>query len=204
MQRDDIFLNIEWTGENWTTSVSIPSLRGFGDRLELTAEDREEIGPEGEFKLTIDTVHEARKPPTAGQRAAWKKVTEGGEAIWEEVLDALVAEYQLQRPMRARYWKAIRGTRHLERSLPPVVNRAVMKELVAPVRFGVHAPDSEHGSVDVYVSYVATWWSEGIHVYIRDGLVREVTAQGAMHHLKLPYQDIPHLGTLRRGPKSKA
>src|SRR5437588_11603932 len=103
MQKDDVFGNIEWTGENWMASASAPYFRGFGERLDLTEEDREALGPEGKLEVTIETPGETRKRPTEPQRSAWKKILERKDAIWDEVLDALVAEYQLQHPMRAAY-----------------------------------------------------------------------------------------------------
>src|SRR5205807_6375963 len=100
----------------------------------------------------------------------------------------------------------IRGMDGLEPKLPTVGNRKMMRELVVPTRCGVHEPGHEDWSVDVYLSFVATWWSEGINVYIRDGRVREVTAQGAMHNRKLADMDVlesPVFGTLRRRVASK-
>jgi hypothetical protein len=205
MPKDDVFGKIEWTGSEWTTSVAMPDFQNLGERLDLGEEDRQVLSA-GRFDLTIDTSEEKRKPPTEAQRTAWKSILERKEEMWQDILDALVTEYELQRPMRAAYWKTIRGDKGMDRILPANIDRSVMSQLVAPMRFGVHAPDREKGLVDVYVSLLATWWSESINVYIREGQVLEVTALGAMHNRKMADMDAlasPVFGMLRRRIASK-
>lgn len=197
MQHDVIFGDIDWTGGDWTTHVTIPQLRGYGARKQLTKEDVDELGPEGKFKLTIDTGG-IRKRPTEPQRIAWMTILKRKNAIWDDVLDALVCEYRLQRATRACYWKTLRGNTSLGKSLPAIVDREVMRQLVRPLWFGIHAPDKVTGTVDCYLSLLATWWSEGVNVYIRDGRVLEVTPLGSMHNRKLPCIVTSVFGTLRR------
>jgi hypothetical protein len=200
--KDEVFGDIEWTGDEWTTSVHVPQLQGFGDLVPLTEKERGDLPPAGKFTLTID-MGGVRRRPSDAQRAAWQKILARGKDACDDALDAMVAEYRLQRPMRAQYWKTLRGAKMLDQSLPAEVNRSVMKQLVTPLWFGVHAPDPTHGTVDVYLTLLATWWSEAINVYFRDGRATEVTALGYMHNRKLPWIEVPGFGILRRRAKAR-
>jgi hypothetical protein len=203
MAKDETFGNIEWDGDLWTSTLSVPYLRGCGERVKLTEDDRDELPPGGGIQLRIET-GEVRRRPAEPQRAAWQTLVQRGDAMWDDVLDALIAEYQLQRPNRVRYWKTLNGERLLSRSMPAAVDRALMKQMIVPLWCTVQEPDPEHGTVDVYLTMLSTWFSEPLNVYVRDGRVTEVTAMGFFMNRKMPWIETATFGKLRRRPKNRA
>jgi hypothetical protein len=164
----------------------------------LTDDDREALPPDGQVLLRIETGK--RRPPAEPQRAAWKRILERGDALWDEAMDALIAEYHRQRPNRVRYWKVVNNERLLSRSMPETVDRETMRQMIVPTTCTVQEPDQEHGTVDVYLTAAATWWSESLSVYVRDGRVTEVTALGWFMNRRLAWIETEAFGTLRRRP----
>src|SRR5690348_7601722 len=195
--KDDVFGQMNRTDDGWETTISLPYFRGFGKRIHLTAKDRQEIPSERQIPLAIDTSGK-RRPPSLLQKEAWKKIQARGSTLWNDAMDALIAEYLRQRPMRLRYWQVLHGNRLVSKSLPETVDRAVMKQLVLPFCAELHDVDEEHQTVDFRISFLATWWSEGINVYVREGGVTEVTAMGSTVHRKSPWIDTAEFGRLRR------
>jgi hypothetical protein len=118
-------------------------------------------------------------------------------------MEALCAEYRIQRSNRERYWKVLRGDKLISRNLPAAVDKAVMKELVLPLWCHVQEPSEENELVDVYLTLLATWWSESINVYIRDGRVIEVGALGGLMSRNMPATDTEAFGRLRRRAGNK-
>jgi hypothetical protein len=205
MAKDELFGEIKWAEDGidaWSTPAALPYFRGAGGRIHLTDDDREALPPEGQVLLRIET-GEKRRPPPEPQRDAWKRILERGDALWDEAMDALIAEYQRQRPNRVRYWKVVNDERLLPRSLPETVDRETMRQMVLPTTCTVQDPDEAHGTVDVYLTAVATWWSESLNVYVRDGRVTEVTALGSFMNRKLPWIETEAFGKLRRRPGGK-
>ena len=205
MAKDELFGAIKWAEDGidaWSAPTAQPYFRGAGSRIYLTDDDREALPPDGHVLLRIETGGK-RRPPPEPQRAAWKRILERGDHLWDEAMDALIAEYQRQRPNRARYWKVVNDQRLLSRSLPETADRQTMRQMILPTTCTVQDPDEERGTLDVYLTAAATWWSESLSVYIRDGRVTEVTALGSFMNRKLPRVETEAFGTLRRRPKAK-
>lgn len=179
------FGEIRWTGREWEATVALPYFSNAGTRLHLTEADRKGLPVEGQLPFQIETGG-VRRSPSSAQVEAWEKILQRGPVIWDEVVEALIAEYQIQRPNRVRYWTTLHGERMLNKSLPPEVNAEVMKELVLPLWCKLQDVDKQRGIVDSYISMSATWWSEGLNVYIRNGQILEVTALGSLMNRKLP------------------
>jgi len=202
MQNDEVFGRIEWSEGKWKGKVSIPYLRACGGRVPMSEEELKGMPPMGTMELTIETAGEKRTKPTDAQKAAWKKITASGDAVWDRAMDALIAEYLLQRPRRARYWKVVRGERDLDEKLPAEVDRELMKQLIWPLSCRVHAENKEHGTVDSFVTFMATWFTM-INVYLRDGQVLEVMTMEAWLSRRGPWMEHPVFKTLRRRLRGK-
>jgi hypothetical protein len=203
MPKDKVLGNIKWSDEEWTGTVSLPYFRGAGERVALTEDDRMGVPPAEAIPLTVQTGGRRREPDGA-QRAAWQSIAGRGDAVWDEAMDVLVAEYQGQRPNRVRYWKVVNDPKLLARSMPEQVDRATMRQMVLPLQCTINEPDKEHKTVDVYVTMLATWWSEALCVYARDGRVTEVSPLGFFMNRRLPWTDMAALGTLRRRPGKRS
>jgi hypothetical protein len=198
--KDADFGPIEWTGSRWTALLSAPYFKGSGARKELTDADRAHLPPSGQFPLQIDT-NKVRKPPDAAQRAAWRTITGRGDAIWEEALEAMVAEYRRQRALRERYWHVVNNPVMLAKSMPAEVDAATMRELILPHSLTIQEADTARGDADCYLTALATW-SEPVNAYIRDGQVTEITPMGFFMNRQLPWIDTQAFGKLRRVPRN--
>src|SRR5947207_7154443 len=108
MNQRHVFERLKWTGELWTTTLSIPYFRASGERIHLTDADEQELPPRGEVELKGDT-DEVRRPPSDLQRVAMQAMLRRGDAIWDGAMDVLCDEYRHQRSNRVRYWKVLQG-----------------------------------------------------------------------------------------------
>jgi len=198
---DKVLGKLEWNDDHWETTASLEYFRGSGERLPLSEEDRAKLKPVDGLDLYVQS-GDKRRTPDERQRAAWKKIVKRGEALWDEVLDALVAEYKRQRPLRVRYWKASGDSKLLARILPARIDRATMKKMVTPFWCTLEWPEPNEGAVDFSVTFDVTWYSECVNVYIRDGQVTDVTAAGSVHYRRRPAFQSKQFGTIRRDQNS--
>jgi hypothetical protein len=135
----------------------------------LTEEERGQFPPVDRLELNIQT-GEKRRQPDGRQRAAWRAMVERGDALWDEAMDALIAEYRRQWSRRARYYRLVCADEQLrERMLPEHVDRETMRQMVIPQLVTVEWPDRDDGTVDLFVVLMVTWVDQPLSVYVRDG-----------------------------------
>lgn len=196
---DEVFGKIEWSESRWESATAISYFRGSGERLGLSPAARASLGPGDQFPLKI-AVGEVRRRPDELQRVAWRKVSDRGDALWEEAVDALVAEYLRQRPVRVRYWNVVNSPKLLERAMPAEADRSTMRQMIVPQWCTLEWPDAEHRTVDLFLVLLVTWFNEPINVYVRDGRVTEIVPMGYFMNRRMPWIDTEAFGTLRRDP----
>ena len=173
--KDKDFGKLDWTYYDvWKTSVAIPYFRNYGQRLNTATSKSEEevLFKKGRFLLTLD-VNEPREPPSAGQRSAWRKVTDRGDRLWNELMDRIVSEYRIQQPIRRKWWKAAYGEHLLDHVLPSP-DRSMLAELIRPFQINVKPVPQGSQAAEVGVAFNATWIENGFGASICDGKVREV------------------------------
>lgn len=197
MVKDAVFGPIEWGESAWDTTTSLPYFRVSGEKVHMPDEERDKLPPADRLPLKIETGG-VRKKPSKAQQAAWRTILGRGDAVWDEAMDAAITEYQRQRPKRARYWQVVNDPEMLSQSLPANADRSTMRQLLAPVWCKVHPEDEEHSSVDCLIAFLASWWSEGVNIYMRDGHATSVAPVGATNYMKLPWIDAGPFGKLRR------
>src|SRR4051812_35261216 len=115
--KDKQFGQLKWTdSEVWETSVTLGDFRTFGE-LTYAGDENEDGGNslapdtlyrDGRFLLIIDTAGQ-RKAPAQPQRHAWESFLANAGRIAEDMLASFLTNYQLQRPARVKWWKAIYG-----------------------------------------------------------------------------------------------
>ena len=170
--------------------------------------EEETLFRDGKFKLSFaerasDDDDKPPKPPSPKQRAAWSRVADRGDALWDELLTLIIAEYQRQRPIRQRWWRAIYGDFQLDQALPEVCDAAGMKKLIRPIEFRVKRVKKDAAGADVTVWFMCTWNTDGVVALIRDRRAVDVGSidlrepmkkrpGAALHH--------PVFGPLRRIP----
>ena len=198
--QDDVLGAIKWDGDRWLGAANLPYFFGSGERVFLTESSRAALGKGDRFPLRIETGKVRRKPDEL-QRVAWKKILDRGDALWDEAMDALIAEYRAQRPMRVRYWNVVNSPKLLEWAMPVEVDRATMKQMVIPNWCTLEWPDAAQRMVNFFLILLASWSSEPLNVYVRDGRVTEVVPMGYFMNRRLPRIDAPVFGPLRRRPE---
>jgi len=158
---------------SWDTSVSIPYFRGSGKYVKMDMGQRksdrldtERLFRRGCFRLSIDT-NDSGAPPTEAQRTAWQRVLERGDALWDELMQNMLAEYKRQRPARVRAWRQTFGNRSFRWVLPEVNRFEDMKKLVRPYMIYMSRPD-HHESPVIDVMFLSRWFN-GLHARIVDG-----------------------------------
>jgi hypothetical protein len=102
-------------------------------------------------------------------RDAWNKVAAQGDAIWEQAIQWLAHDYQVQRPPALKWMKVIYGDLPFERQLPELQVPADIRPLIKPVQIRVRRGVPE--SVIVAVYFRCAWTSELVSVLIRDGQI---------------------------------
>ena len=171
--------------------------------MPLPPEERNDLPAVDKLRLSIETIKQKQKLPTAAQQAAWHSIVQRGDSIWDEGMDAAIAEYQRQRPKRARYWRVVNDPQLLLQSMPENVDRATMKQMLVPLWATVHPEDAAHKTVDCCVIFLSSWFSDGVRIYFRDGKVTEVVPTGWLNRT-MPWIEHAPFGTLRRQPGKSA
>jgi hypothetical protein len=202
---DAAFGTIRWDEDHWEGTGSLPYFRGAGERVPFAEGEREGLPPVERLELSIQTgADQKRRPPDERQRAAWRAMRERGDALWDEAMDALVAEYRRQWPRRARYYRMVCGDEELrERMLPEHVDRATMRQMVVPQLVTVEWPDREDGTVDFFRVFIVTWCDQPLSVYVRDGRrVLDVVPMAAfLARRGRRRAESPVFGTISRGDR---
>ena len=177
-----------WLFRRWWDSPNAP-------------EEEETLFREGKFKLVY--AGKESKRPTAKQRDAWTRITARGDAAWDELMALMVAEYQRQRAVRTRWWRAIYGDCQIDQALPEVHDAAGMKKLVRPIQFHVKRAKKDAPHADVAVWFMATWNTDGVVALMRDGRAVDVGPIDLLVPMKKRPEPTLHLavfGPLRRIP----
>src|SRR5690349_20059023 len=121
---NDLFNELIWEREKWKGAVSIPYFRGVGSEflnpqrdealrpwggVKSNAEAEAQREPEkpsddpfdydvlfrdAKFEVTFDVGHRKRAVPKA-QQQAWRRIDEGGDALWDRVMRTVLADYNL-------------------------------------------------------------------------------------------------------------
>lgn len=183
MERDDDqfgrMLLIDGPGSDetsWLTAVSIRYFRAYGKSLGIGAPDEpvdeydsEALFRHGKFRLNI-VCGERGKRPAEEQRLAWRQVLERGDALWDELMDRVVGEYKLQRPMRLRGWELTFGRKGIRRWLPELKGATEMKKLIRPYELWIRAAETPGEPAEVEVRFYSLWFN-GMTVRIRAGQV---------------------------------
>jgi hypothetical protein len=203
---DAVFGKIEWSSDAWHRSLDVPFFSGFGksvDEGDNEGEERNEgvrRGTSGNLSLPVEIdTNEVPKRPSRPQRDAFARMMNRRDRVWIEVMDALMAEYQRQRPKRLRYWKMLYGRRGINKSLPSVKDPAGLKPLVMPAGLYVKAATGEEAIVDIDLLFALAWFSEGAFVTIRDARAVEVSGLPSWLSHSWPERiSHPIFGLLRR------
>ena len=145
-----------------------------------------------------------RSKPTPAQRAAWAKLLERGDALWDELTAAALVVYRRQRPMREKVYRRTYGDHLLDRRLPVITTAAEMRQHIRPVMFRIPPAEKGAATADVKLHVAATWDVDGLGVIIRDGRIVEVMQvmdmvqeRGSRRRETIGH---PTFGTLRRIP----
>lgn len=141
-------------------------------------EDDDPLSPERLFRegrcwVTIAAANPSR-PPSAGQQAAWTKLLERGDALWDEVMARAFAEYRVQQPVRVRWWRAVYDDYRLEHALPEISCPAEMRHLIRPRQLEVRAAPKKAAAADIILHFESSWHRDGFCVLIRDGQVADL------------------------------
>ena len=214
---------MRWDDE-WEGAVAIPYFQGFGQDIPKVAQDPSEppspfgdddedddveddaedpsdwdvLFRKGKFEIQVATRGEARVRPTDEQRRAWRTVLDRGDAVWDELMDAVVEEYRRQRPVRVRWWRAVFGDHALDRMLPDVKDAKSMRRLVRPVGVLVQPVKEKSAQTpDVLVQFIASWHDPAFSVFLRDGRVADIANYTLRERDEDPiFLDHPAIGRL--------
>jgi hypothetical protein len=153
----------------------------------------------GKFRLAIENGDSKETRPSVAQLGAWDIVAERGDVLWDELLEKVIAEYQIQRPARIRAWKAVFGKYGLGAGLPKIQGKAGMAKIIRPFEFCIRPSVEEPGAPEVEARFFSTWFN-GMQVVIRDGEVVGFGQNTFPFGQQRPRQVIRHptLGLLRR------
>ena len=220
---DEVLDNLKWTGDCWKAAATIPYFAGTGSELFNPLRDeilrpwggfrsnaeadaqrcRDEsddeynaLFREAKFQVRFD-VGDRKRAISKAQRQAWEKVAARGDLIWNEAMTKALAEYQLQRPIRVRWWKEIYGDLPYERELPEINDLDTLKTMCRPYVLRVHPARENAPFSYIGVHFVCTWIREGFGVLVRDGHVWDITPAKTAHLGESPRSiDHPTLGRL--------
>lgn len=197
--QDPFFGKIELYYNRWKGAIRVPFFAGFGrsfENLDENAADHISTIEKNGLPIEIET---KRGRPSKLQRDAFAQITRRRDKLWTEVMDALTAEYQKQRPKRLRYWKNLYGMRGIKKSLPPVKKSSELKPLLMPIDLHVKAAGKAQTEIDIDILFALTWFSDGAFVTIREGRVFEVNGGASWLTHTWPLRMIhPVFGILRR------
>jgi hypothetical protein len=165
--------------------------------------DPDRLFRQGRFLLEIDTSR--RKPPIPAQRQGWVRLTARGDVLWDELMELLLLEYQVQQPVRARWWKAVYGEYQLQRALPAVQDVAGLRELLRPSRLRIRRAASKAGCAEVEVHLACTWSQDNLEVVVPDGKRPVLEPGSVMPWERAPRQKLMHpaFGSLGRADDSQ-
>ena len=179
----DEFENFTWDGEEWVGAVSIPYfgaaghaflnplrdevLRPWGGYASNDADnaanppsppstdslDFDVLFRDAKFLIRFETAGRKRIVPRA-QRTAWQKVGERGDAAWQGAIALILADYQVQRPSRVKWWKATYGDLPFDRELPQINDIAELLQYCRPYSFKVHVAPRGTPSPDRCILHV--------------------------------------------------
>ncbi len=210
--KDKQFDTIEWSGDfgYWQGSVPIDHFRDYGQAPYITAEADEEANSE-RFAIHIDTGGVRRV--LAPQRLAWEKFLEAMPELGEQIPSALDAEYQLQRPARVKWWKAVYGEASFDAALPEANGPELMKKMVRPTLFHLPAPDKDSPG-RIGIMFQCCWNKDGCSAVVSEGALSSVGIAGAtvspkpisrlthatLGNLRMLYKNQPWIGTVRAEP----
>jgi len=188
--------NLTWNGKEWVGAVAIPCFRGVGREFfnplrdevlrpwggyAINAEAAAAEPPEPQsndpldvdvlfrdarFLIRFDTGERRRGLPRA-QRAAWQQIATRDETVWQDTMAMEQTDYQTQRPVRVKWWKATFGDLPFDRELPQINDLAQLSEHCRP--YGIKIHQSVARTADVSMHFMCSWIREGFSVRIRNG-----------------------------------
>jgi hypothetical protein len=204
---DPTFGKMNWDDSGyWRATTPLSYFKGCGaDIPHEPGEDRDDpsepgsLLKAGKVSLHIATEGGNRKKPTPSQQETWSALLGRGDAVWDEVLDRLLADYELQWPCRQRWWQATYGDAPSGKIIPKAPTRDRLRKLLLPVWVTIMPPATPKApAVDVGINFAATWSPNGVAALIRDGHVVDLAAYLTGDLQPLAKLQHPVFGPLRR------
>jgi hypothetical protein len=224
---DAVSPELTWDGREWVGAVSVPYFKGVGREFlnplrdevlrpwggfSSNAEAQANSEPEkpsddpldydvlfrdGMFRIRFD-VGDRKKAVAKPQLKAWEMVAARGDAIWHDAMERVLADYQIQRPIRVKWWKAVFGDLPFERELPEIADIEALKKYCRPYSIKVQPAAKGMKMPDISVHVMCTWIREGFSLRLREGSVEAVEATQDGWHERPPREiEHPAFGRLR-------
>jgi hypothetical protein len=196
---DEVFGDLTWNNlvgwGCWEGSTAINYFRDFGTTL-ASIRDKQ-------IQISFPAHGNKAKRPNSGQRLAWKKVLERGDAIWDELMAKLLVQYRADRPIHLRWWLALYGDKDLDRRMPEVADVSGLAKLIRADVLSIHENSTDDEIASLAVLFTCTWCSP-CAVRIKNAQIDRIDEQlnspeagSVLHHPSLG--EIHQMGGMFRG-----